>query len=65
MKEKFINNGINFISKYQDCNDLKIKKIKYGLEGIYSLVLKLSTVIIIAFLIINYINYRKFKDVKK
>ena len=51
MKEKFINNGINFISKYQDCNDLKIKKIKYGLEGIYSLVLKLSTVIIIAFLI--------------
>lgn len=48
MKEKFVNSSINFISKYQECDDLKIKKLKYGLEGIYSLVVKISVVILIS-----------------
>lgn len=48
MKEKFINSGINFISKYQECNDLKLKQLKYGLEAIYSLFFKLSIAIIIS-----------------
>lgn len=48
MKERFINSSLAFIMKYQECDDLKIKKLKYGLEGIYSLIVKLSAVIIIA-----------------
>lgn len=48
MKEKFVNSSINFISKYQECDDLKLKKLNYGLQGIYSLIVKLIAVIIIA-----------------
>ncbi len=48
MKEKFINSSINFISKYQQCDDLKLKRLKYGLEGIYSLIVKTTVVLIIA-----------------
>ena len=48
MKEKFVNSSIKFISKYQECDDLKIKKLNYGLQGIYNLIVKLSIVIIIA-----------------
>ena len=48
MKEKFINSSISFISKYEECDDLKIKKLKYGLEGIYSLIVKISIVLIIS-----------------
>lgn len=50
MKEKFINSSLSFIMKYQECDDLKIKKLKYGLEGIYSLIVKLTVVLIIAIL---------------
>lgn len=48
MKEKFVNSSIKFISKYQECDDLTLKKLNYGLQGIYSLVVKLTVVIIIA-----------------
>lgn len=48
MKEKFVNSSINFICKYQECNDLKMKQLKYGLEGIYGLLIKLTAVIIIS-----------------
>lgn len=48
MKEKFVNSSINFISKYQECDDLKLKRLKYGLEGIYSLVIKIFVVLIIS-----------------
>ena len=48
MKEKFIDSSITFISKYQECDDLKIKRLKYGLEGIYSLIVKISAVILIS-----------------
>ena len=48
MKERFVNSSIAFISKYQECDDLKLKKLKYGLEGIYSLIIKTSTVILIS-----------------
>lgn len=53
MKEKFINSSLTFIMKYQECDDLKIKKLKYGLVGIYSLIVKLSVVILIALLTNN------------
>lgn len=48
MKEKFVNSSIKFISKYQECDDLKLKKLNYGLQGIYSLIVKLIVVIIIS-----------------
>lgn len=48
MKEKFVNSSIKFIMKYQECDDLKLKKLNYGLQGIYSLIVKLNVVIIIA-----------------
>ena len=48
MKERFVNSSISFISKYQECDDLKIKRLKYGLEGIYSLVVKAVVILIIA-----------------
>lgn len=48
MKEKFVESSINFINKYEECDDLKLKKLKYGLEGIYSLIVKLTVVIIIS-----------------
>ena len=48
MKQKFVNSSINFISKYQECDDLKLKRLKYGLEGIYSLIVKISVVILIS-----------------
>lgn len=48
MKQKFVNSSINFITKYQECDDLKLKRLKYGLEGIYSLVVKISVVILIS-----------------
>lgn len=50
MKEKFIESSLKLIYKYQECDDLKTKKLKYGLEGIYSLIVKLIVVIIIAFI---------------
>ena len=50
MKEKFINSSISFISKYEECDDLKVKKLKYGLEGIYNLLVKLVVVLLIAIL---------------
>lgn len=48
MKEKFVSSSINLIKKYEDCDDLKIKKLNYGLQGIYSLIIKLIVIIIIA-----------------
>lgn len=53
MKEKFVNKGISFISKYQECDDLKMKRLKYGLEGLYSLLFKLTVVTIIALITNN------------
>ncbi len=51
MKEKFINSSINFIQKYQECDDLKIIKLKYGLEGIYGLFIKLITCVTISIIL--------------
>ncbi len=48
MKEKFVNNSLAFINKYQECNDVKNMRLKYGLEGIYSLITKVSTVLILS-----------------
>ncbi len=48
MKERFITKSLNFIGKYETIDDLKLLKLKYGLEGLYSLIEKLIVVLIIA-----------------
>ncbi len=48
MKEKFINSSINLVCRYQECDDLKLKRLRYGLEGMYSLIVKISIVILIS-----------------
>lgn len=47
MKKKFIDNCYNFITNYEDCDDLKTKKIRYGLETIYNLLTKLIVLTIL------------------
>lgn len=49
MKRSFIEKSYQFISKYQTCDELQTKKIKYGLEGIYNV---LTKVIVMAILTI-------------
>lgn len=48
MKEKFVSSSINFIQKYEECDELKLKKLKYGLEGIYGTFVKLIVVLAIS-----------------
>lgn len=35
MKEKFVNSLTNFVIKNKDVDDIKLKTIRYGLEGLY------------------------------
>ncbi len=51
MKERFINSSLEFIKKYEKCDDIKILRLKYGLEGIYNLVVKLIVVLILAIIL--------------
>lgn len=51
MKKKFIEKSYQFITKYQFCNDIKTKKIKYGLEAIYNLISKTIILFILSILI--------------
>ncbi len=40
MKKKFIENGYHFIARYQECDQVKTIRIKYGLEAFYNLLTK-------------------------
>ncbi len=55
MKEKVVNNVMVRINNNYDFDDIKLEEIKYGLYGIYSLVTKISVVIIISY-ILNFGN---------
>lgn len=48
MKDKFIEKCCHFISKYENCDDLKIKKLKYGLEVIFNLLTKTIILFIVS-----------------
>lgn len=50
MKEKFVNSSLSFLTKYQECDEVKTKILRYSLEGLYSLIIKISVVLIIAIL---------------
>lgn len=51
VKKKFIEGSYQLIAKYQPCDDLKTKKLKYGLEGIYNLLLKVIVMLIITIIL--------------
>lgn len=40
MKQIFVNTCCSFVSNHEDCDELKMKKLKYGLEAIYNLISK-------------------------
>ena len=46
VRSLFINNSINIISKYENLSDIDIKKLRYGLDGLYSFVTKYFILII-------------------
>lgn len=48
MKEKFLDNSIELIKKYQKVSDDDIPKLKYGLEGLYLTLTKLVVVFLVA-----------------
>lgn len=52
MKEHFLNSTVNFLCKYNTYSDFELKKLKYGLEGIYLTITKLIIIIILS-LILN------------
>ena len=73
MKEVFLNNSINFITKYNpNYTEDDIEKIKYGLEGLYltltkliiilllSAILNITKEIILVLLFLNIIRYPAF-----
>lgn len=52
MKEKFLNFCITFLQKNNDYSELELKKLRYGLEGIY-LTLTKTIIILLVSLILN------------
>lgn len=52
MKEKFLNCTINFLKKYNDYSKDDLKKLRYGLEGIY-LTLTKTIIILLVSLLLN------------
>lgn len=52
MKKEFIDKCCSFIAKHEECDELKMKKLSYGLEAIYNLLSKTIILFIVA-LILN------------
>ena len=51
MKERFLNSCINFITKYNNYTEKDIKKLRYGLEGLYLTVSKCLVIFLISLLL--------------
>lgn len=51
MKQLVLDYGINFICKYQAFSENDIKKLRYGLEGIYLTVTKLVVLLLLAIIL--------------
>ena len=52
MKEKFLDFCITFLQKNNDYSELELKKLRYGLEGIY-LTLTKTIIILLVSVILN------------
>lgn len=48
MKERFLNSCINFITKYNNYTEKDIKKLRYGLEGLYLTITKCFIIFLIS-----------------
>ena len=51
MKKYIINKCLSYIKKYNNYDDVKIKEIEYGLEGIYLTFTKLTFIIVLSFIL--------------
>ena len=51
MKEKFLNITISFLKKYNDYSENDIKKLRYGLEGIYLTLTKTIIILLVSVLL--------------
>lgn len=51
MKEKFLNSTICFLEKYNSYSEKDIKKLRYGLEGIYLTITKMIIILLLAFIL--------------
>ena len=51
MKEKFLNSTIGFLSKYNSYSNDELKKLRYGLEGIYLTLTKTVVILLVAILL--------------
>jgi len=51
MKEKIVNKITDFIIKHKNCDERKIKIIKYGLTGLYSIITKMIVIIFLVLLL--------------
>ena len=47
LKNAFVNSSLNIITNSKECDEIEIKKLKYGLEGLYSFITKFSVILII------------------
>lgn len=57
MKEKFVNSLTNFVIKNKECDEIKIKTIRYGLEGLYLSITKFIVITFLALLTNTLIEY--------
>jgi len=51
VKKRVLDASFNFILKYQNCDELAKKKIKYGLEMLYNIITKLVVMLIISLIL--------------
>lgn len=57
MKKRIINKCINIIEQNKDYDEIKINEIKYGLEGIYLMITKLTIISLIAIFLNIFIEF--------
>ena len=48
MKQRFLTGTMNFLKKYNSYSDSELKKLQYGLEGIYLTISKTIIILLLA-----------------
>lgn len=57
MKDAFVNHSLNIIRSNKECDDIEIKKLKYGLEGLYSFVTKYTVIVLVNIFLNTFIEF--------
>lgn len=60
MKNAFVTSSLNIISNSKECSEAELKKLKYGLEGLYSFTTKYFVILILNILLGNTIEFIVF-----